>query len=113
MDLILESLSLTDLLGSIYEANAQKFDELSQYSMPFGRPTLREAIRQYYRRFYGIKTDEINPGLQDWVENLDPNKHITVTLGATEAMACVLRVICEPGDSILVVRFKRKFFRVV
>ena len=63
-------------------------DSLNQYSFPFGLPELREAIADYTQRLYGWRPD--------------PETDITVTLGATEALASVLAGVCAPGDRLIV-----------
>ncbi|KAF4693920.1 hypothetical protein FOZ60_009667 [Perkinsus olseni] len=62
-------------------------DELNQYAIPYGRTDLRQAIAGYYRRFYDFE--------------VDAEEELTVCLGATEAMACTLRALCKPGDSVV------------
>lgn len=69
-------------------AGSPERDLLSQYSFPFGLPLLRQELQAYYARFY--------PGL---AANAEDN--LTVTLGATEGFACVLRTICAPGDAVV------------
>eukprot|EP00392_Amoebophrya_sp_AT5.2_P010770 g10837.t1 len=59
-------------------------DAFSQYSVPFGRQEIRRSIERYYERWY--------PGAQGFLgrhaeKNIDAEKNITVTLGATEAFA--------------------------
>ena len=63
-------------------------DQLNQYSPPCGRTDLRSSIANYYRRFY--EYDNISP------------EDITVTLGATEALASALRTIGRPGDKCVI-----------
>jgi aspartate/methionine/tyrosine aminotransferase len=62
-------------------------DVLNQYSPPMGRPDLRQAIATYYDRFYQY--------------HVSPDD-ITVTLGATEAVAAALRTIGRPGDKCVI-----------
>eukprot|EP00746_Dinoflagellata_sp_MGD_P000521 gnl/MRDRNA2_/MRDRNA2_100943_c0_seq1.p1 gnl/MRDRNA2_/MRDRNA2_100943_c0~~gnl/MRDRNA2_/MRDRNA2_100943_c0_seq1.p1 ORF type:complete len:508 (-),score=73.75 gnl/MRDRNA2_/MRDRNA2_100943_c0_seq1:254-1777(-) len=81
--------TITDLLKALHKPGK---DMLNQYSMPFGRPQLRQEIVKYYKRWYSHCT-----------QHLDADKHLTVTMGATEAMACALRAVCAQGDSILVI----------
>jgi len=63
-------------------------DQLNQYSPPCGRGDLRAAIANYYKRFYNYD----GVGIED----------ITVTLGATEALASALRTIGRPGDKCVI-----------
>jgi len=62
-------------------------DILNQYSPPMGRPDLRQALSDHYERMYSY--------------HVDP-ECITVTLGATEAVASALRTVGRPGDRIAV-----------
>ena len=63
-------------------------DRLNQYSFPFGLTELREAIADYTERFYHWRPD--------------PVTEVTVTLGATEALASVLGAVCRAGDRVIV-----------
>ena len=63
-------------------------DRLNQYSFPFGLTELREAIAGYTERLYGWRPD--------------PRVEVTVTLGATEALASVLAGVCTAGDRVIV-----------
>ena len=63
-------------------------DRLNQYSFPFGLTELRVAIADYTERLYGWRPD--------------PEAEVTVTLGATEALASVLAGVCEAGDRVIV-----------
>jgi aminotransferase len=49
--------------------------DINQYAITWGAPALRLGIAEKYRRWYDLP--------------VDPDKHITVTCGATEAMAAV------------------------
>ena len=62
--------------------------DINQYAVTWGAPVLRLAIAEKYRRWYGM--------------NIDPDKHITVTCGATEAMAAVFLAMIDPGDEVIV-----------
>ena len=63
-------------------------DQINQYSPPCGRGDLRKEISNYYKRFYNYD----GVGIED----------ITVTLGATEALASALRTIGRPGDKCVI-----------
>ena len=63
-------------------------DRLNQYSFPFGLAELREAIADYTERLY------------EW--RPDPQTEVTVTLGATEALASVLAGVFKAGDRVIV-----------
>src|SRR4029079_4797690 len=49
--------------------------DVNQYAITWGTPALRLAIAEKYRRWYGVE--------------IDPDREVTVTCGATEAMGCV------------------------
>jgi hypothetical protein len=49
---------------------------MNQYGMTWGQPSLRAAIAAKSRRFYG--------------QEVDPDKHVTVTCGVTEAVIAAL-----------------------
>jgi aminotransferase len=62
--------------------------DVNQYAITWGSPRLRRAIADKTRRFYGM--------------DLDPDREITVTCGATEAMMAVLLAVVEEGDEVIV-----------
>lgn len=62
--------------------------DINQYAVTWGAPVLRQAIAEKYRRWYGME--------------VDPDRDVTVTCGATEAMASVFMALIEPGDEIIV-----------
>jgi aminotransferase len=72
------------------KAAAQKAiaDDSNQYSITWGTPPFRNAIRDYYHRFYQIE--------------VDPHREITVCCGATEGMVATLLALINPGDEIVV-----------
>ena len=61
---------------------------LNQYGMTWGQPALREAIAEKSWRFYH--------------QTVDPERHITVTCGVTEAVIASLLGIVDPGDRVIV-----------
>ncbi len=63
--------------------------DINQYAITWGARNLREAIARKAREFNRI------PGV-------DPDRHVTVTCGATEAMMAAMLAIVEPGDEIVV-----------
>ena len=63
-------------------------DRKSLYSYPEGIVEIRELIAEKLERDNSLKAD--------------PNKQITVTIGATGAFACTLVGLMEPGDGILI-----------
>jgi N-succinyldiaminopimelate aminotransferase len=59
-----------------------------QYAPGPGVPPLRAAIAAHQHRFHGL--------------TYDPDSEITVTFGATEAVAATLLALCEVGDEVIV-----------
>jgi len=68
-------------------AQAAIRDGLNQYPPGRGMPVLREAIAAHQRRFYGLE--------------VDPDREVLVTVGATEAIAATLLALIEPGDEVV------------
>ena len=62
--------------------------DINQYAITWGSPALRLAIAEKYRRWYDM--------------DIDPDREITVTCGATEAMAAVFLALINPGDEVIV-----------
>src|SRR5215203_2956325 len=62
--------------------------DINQYAITWGAPALRIGIAEKYRRWYGMP--------------VDPDKEITVTCGATEAMAAVFLALLNPGDEVII-----------
>jgi histidinol-phosphate/aromatic aminotransferase/cobyric acid decarboxylase-like protein len=62
--------------------------DINQYAVTWGSATLRNAIAEKYRRWYQME--------------VDPNREVTVTCGATEAMAAVFMALIDPGDEVIV-----------
>jgi aminotransferase len=62
--------------------------DVNQYAVTWGTPALRLAIAEKYRRWYGME--------------VDPDRELTVTCGATEAMAAVFLALLDPGDEVIV-----------
>jgi N-succinyldiaminopimelate aminotransferase len=59
----------------------------NQYPPGPGIPELRDAIARHQRRFYGL--------------DLDADREVLVTAGATEAIAAAMLSLCEVGDEVL------------
>ncbi len=71
------------------EAAAQAIrDDINQYAITWGAQRLRDALGRYYEQWYGLKAD--------------PEREITVTCGATEAMISTLLALVDPGDEVIV-----------
>ncbi len=62
--------------------------DINQYAITWGAPSLRLAIAEKYRRMYGM--------------DVDPDREVTVTCGATEAMAAVFLALVDPGDEVII-----------
>jgi N-succinyldiaminopimelate aminotransferase len=59
----------------------------NQYPPGPGRPELRAAIAAHQRRFYGLE--------------VDPDREVLVTVGATEAVTAAVLALCQPGDEVV------------
>jgi aspartate/methionine/tyrosine aminotransferase len=62
--------------------------DVNQYAVTWGTPRLRRALAEKYERDYGLGIDEA--------------AEITITCGATEAMAAALLAVIDPGDEVLI-----------
>jgi aspartate/methionine/tyrosine aminotransferase len=62
--------------------------DINQYAVTWGSAALRLAIAEKYRRWYGMQVDYA--------------QEITVTCGATEAMASVFLALIDPGDEVII-----------
>ena len=60
----------------------------NQYAVTWGAPALRQAIARRTRAYNGIE--------------VDPERHVTVCCGATEAMIASLLAVLDPGDEVIV-----------
>jgi len=62
--------------------------DVNQYAITWGAKRLRDALARKYADWYRL---EVNP-----------EEEITITCGATEAMASALLAIVDPGDEVIV-----------
>jgi aminotransferase len=62
--------------------------DLNQYAITWGAKRLRDAVARKYADWYGLA--------------VDPETEVTVTCGATEAMASVLLALVDPGEEVVV-----------
>src|SRR5690348_5168945 len=62
--------------------------DINLYAVTWGSANLRIATAEKYRRCYGME--------------VDPDREVTVTCGATEAMASVFMALMDPGDEVIV-----------
>jgi len=63
-------------------------DDVNQYAITWGAKRLRDALARKYADWYGM--------------TVNPETEITVTCGATEAMASALLAVVDPGDEVIV-----------
>lgn len=59
-----------------------------QYAVTWGAPRFREALARKVHRFSGLE--------------IDPDQHLVVTCGSTEAMMVAMMTACNPGDRVIV-----------
>lgn len=62
--------------------------DVNQYAITWGAPSLRRALAAKYAHFYGMEVDEA--------------REVTITCGATEAMAAALLAVVDPGDEVII-----------
>ncbi|HXM37110.1 MAG TPA: aminotransferase class I/II-fold pyridoxal phosphate-dependent enzyme [Gemmatimonadales bacterium] len=63
-------------------------DNVNQYAITWGAKHLRDALARKYHEWYGMA--------------VNPETDLTVTCGATEAMASALLGVVNPGDEVVV-----------
>lgn len=73
----------------IEAAAAALKDGRNQYPPMTGLPELRRAVAEANRRFYGIE--------------VDPDREVVVTSGATEAITACLMAVLNPGDECVLI----------
>ena len=59
-----------------------------QYAVTWGAPRFRAALAGKIQRFTGL--------------TVDPDRHLVVTCGSTEAMMVAMMTACDPGDKVVV-----------
>ena len=62
--------------------------DFHQYAITWGTPSLRRAIADKYRAFYGMA--------------VEADLHVTVCCGSTETMLSTLLAILNPGDEVII-----------
>jgi aspartate/methionine/tyrosine aminotransferase len=62
--------------------------DFNQYAITWGSKTLRDTISNKMRAYYGME--------------VDPEREITVTCGATEGMIASLLAVLDPGDEVII-----------
>ncbi|MGN6599344.1 MAG: pyridoxal phosphate-dependent aminotransferase [Actinomycetes bacterium] len=79
----------TDGPAVVLEAAKAAIDSgRNQYPPGRGIPELLQAVSHHQKRFYGI--------------DLDPQREVLVTAGATEAIAAAVLALAGPGDDVVV-----------
>jgi aminotransferase len=63
-------------------------DDINQYAITWGAQRLRDALARKYHAWYRLE--------------VDPEREITVTCGATEGMIATLLAVVNPGDEVIV-----------
>src|SRR5437660_1076006 len=63
-------------------------EDINQYAITWGAKRLRDALARKYAAWYGM--------------TVDPETELTVTCGATEAMASTVLALVDPGDEVIV-----------
>ena len=74
-----------ELLLALEQATRGPFH---QYAVTWGAPRFRQALARKISRFTGL--------------SVDPDQHLVVTCGSTEAMMCAMMTACNPGDKVIV-----------
>ncbi|MDP2577530.1 MAG: aminotransferase class I/II-fold pyridoxal phosphate-dependent enzyme [Candidatus Palauibacterales bacterium] len=62
--------------------------DINQYAVTWGSPRIRKALVEKYGRFYGME--------------VDADRELTVTCGATEAMAATMLALVNPDDEVII-----------
>ena len=76
--------------GEILDAAARFLaDGRNQYAPLTGMPELRRAVAAADRRFHGL--------------DIDPDREVVVTSGATEALFAALAALVNPGDEVVLI----------
>ena len=74
-----------ELLKALERATRGPFH---QYAVTWGAPRFRTALARKVERFTGLV--------------VDPDEHLVVTCGSTEAMMVAMMAACNPGDKVIV-----------
>ncbi len=62
--------------------------DINQYAITWGAKAFRDALAERYRHVYSME--------------IDPERHLTVTCGSTEAMMSTMLAVVDPGDEVVV-----------
>ncbi len=60
----------------------------NQYTITWGIPPLRQALSAKMKRWYGL--------------DFDPDQHVTVTCGVTEAISATFMALLDAGDEVII-----------
>jgi aspartate/methionine/tyrosine aminotransferase len=63
-------------------------EDYNQYAITHGSPNFRRAIADKVRSYNGVECD--------------PERNVTVTCGATEAMVATMLAVINPGDEVII-----------
>lgn len=74
-----------EILSALERATRGPFH---QYAVTWGAPRFRDALARKITRFTGL--------------DVDPDRHLVVTCGSTEAMMVAMMTACNPGDKVIV-----------
>ena len=74
-----------ELLTALERATRGPFH---QYAVTWGAPRFRQALAKKINHFSGL--------------DLDPDQHLVVTCGSTEAMMVAMMTACNPGDKVII-----------
>jgi len=75
--------------AELVEAAKRALEEgFNQYAITWGSPRFREALAKKQKYWMGL--------------DLDPDVHMVVTCGSTEAMMVAMMTACNPGDKVIV-----------
>ncbi|MCW5861388.1 MAG: aminotransferase class I/II-fold pyridoxal phosphate-dependent enzyme, partial [Caldilineales bacterium] len=74
-------------------------DGANQYTITWGHPSLRARLAEMYTHRLG------------W--QVDPDRHVVVTCGVTEAIAATVFALLEPGDQIILLDPSHEMLRPV
>jgi len=74
-----------EILAALERATRGPFH---QYAVTWGAPRFRQALARKISRFTGL--------------DVDPEQHLVVTCGSTEAMMVAMMTACNPGDKVII-----------
>lgn len=77
----------SDIIGA--SVKALQSGQYNQYPPGIGLPDLRQGIANHAGKFYGL--------------DIDPNKGVIATAGATEAVFSSILGLVDPGDEVIVI----------